>query len=99
MPATGDGGTPPNEPLNDEVRIEFVAELEGRRATCEGGAQSGPGSLVGGRDTFVGSLSGRLMIYGDPSWRWLELVDLIERPEGFSEERVWCDEQFVFLHE
>jgi len=83
----------------DEFHVEFDPALAGRTATCEGGAQAGPGSLVGGRETFVGTLSGRRLVYGDPGWPWLELVDLVLRPEGFTEERVWCDEHFVFLAE
>ena len=83
----------------DDVRVSFDAELAGRRATCEGGAQAGPASRVGGRDTFVGTLSGRRLDYGDPPWRWVELTDLTERPEGFAEQQLWCEESFIFLHD
>lgn len=82
-----------------ETRIEFAADLEGRRATCDGGAQTHPGSLVGGRETFVGTLSGRRLVYGDPAWKWLELVDAVKDPEGTMHEQVWCDEANVFLED
>lgn len=86
-------------PPAEEMRILFADEMAGRRATCEGGAQSSAGSPVGGRETFVGTLSGRRMEYGDPPWKWLELVEITEGPEGFAEDHVWCDESFVFLHD
>ena len=87
--------TPPA--LADETRLEFAPELEGRRATCDGGAQTHPGSLFGARATFVGTLSGRRMLFGDPPWRWVELLDAIEEAEGTPYAQVWCDEACVFL--
>ncbi len=80
----------------DATRIEFDAELAGRRATCDGG-NSLPGAVVGARETFVGTLSGRRMLYGDPPWRWLELVDAVQEAEGTLHDQVWCDEACVFL--
>lgn len=83
----------------DEARIEFASEYAGRRATCEGGGQAGPGLGYGSRATYVGRLSGRRMVYGDPPWAFLELTDIIERPAGSTDERVWCDEANVFLED
>ena len=91
-PPAGEPGTA------DATRIEFAEELAGRRATCDGG-HAAPGALVGARETFVGTLSGRRMVYGDPPWRWLELVDALQQPEGTTHERVWCDEACVFLED
>ena len=81
------------------ARIEFASEYAGRLAICEGGGQAGPGLLYGSRATYVGRLTGRRMVYGEPPWRWLELSDLTESPDGFTEDRVWCDEANVFLEE
>ncbi|MBM4416313.1 MAG: hypothetical protein FJ035_08790 [Chloroflexi bacterium] len=84
----------------DQARIEFVAAHAGRRATCEGGGHAGPapgGAQVGARQRYVGRVSGRRMVYGDPPWPFLELTDFTERPEGATEERIWCDEANLFF--
>ncbi len=83
-----------------ELRIEFVAAHAGRRATCEGGGHAGAaagGAQVGARARYVGRLSGRRMVYGDPPWPFLELTDFSERPDGAIEERIWCDEANLFF--
>ena len=85
-----------------EMRIEFVPEYAGRYATGYGGGPAGPGLGFGSRATYVGRLSGRRMLFGDPPWSWLELDEITERSDGADGDegdRVWCDEGNVFLHE
>jgi len=87
------------QPPAEEMRLEFAPEYAGRQATCYGGGPAGPGLGFGSRATYVGQLSGRRMLFGDPPWTWLELGQISEQPEGFEDDRVWCDERNVFLHE
>lgn len=84
------------EPETASTRIEFASDLAGRRATCDGG-QALPGGQLGARETFVGTLSGRRLVYGDPPWQWLELIDVVQEPEGELHDHVWCDEACVFV--
>jgi len=83
-----------------DMSLTFDASLEGRRATCEGGAQVSVGSKVGGRETFSGTLTGDVLEQGDPPWRWLKMGDLTVRPEEVgTEDTVWCEESFVWFED
>ncbi|MBI4234004.1 MAG: hypothetical protein HY686_06135 [Chloroflexi bacterium] len=84
-----------------ERKYGFDAALAGRRAECDGGepASGGPGGWVGSRDFFCGQLTGLYYDEGDPPWRWHELANLTDRPEGYQENTVWCEESFIFLVE
>jgi hypothetical protein len=91
---------PPEAAPGDASRVEFVAAYAGRRATCEGGGHAGAaagGAQVGARATYSGRLTGRRLVYGDPPWTFLELAEFSARPEGSTEERVWCDEANLFF--
>lgn len=96
--ATGPAGRAPGEAAAHDERVEVLAHLVGRRATCHGGGPVGPQAGVGARATYIGRLSGRRLSVGEPPWTWLEVVDLVEQPDdGAPVDRVWCDEHSVFI--
>jgi hypothetical protein len=81
--------------------VYFDASIAGRRVAADGGneateAQHGGKFAVASRETFEGVLTGRRMDEGDPPWRWLEIGDLREKPEGFESETVWCEESYIY---
>lgn len=80
-------------------RYGFDQELAGRWAECDGGAptEGGPAGLLGARDFFRGRLTGLYYQEGDPSWCWYELAGLVEKPEDYQQDAVWCEEGFIFL--
>ena len=90
---------PPAQPADSDIRIVFEESIAGRRATCEGGAQVSPGAKVGGRETFTGTVTGEVLLQGDPAWRWYKMADLTLGPPGYSEDHVWCEESFVFFED
>ncbi len=74
--------------------------LAGRRAECEGGgpvAVGGATRVLGGRENFSGRLTGLFFEDGDPPWVWYQMGDLDQKPEGYSEEFVWCEATFLFV--
>jgi len=80
------------------ARPGFDPELAGKRAECDGG---GPiaGTQYAGRQEFTGTLTGEYIDHGDPPWRWLLMVDLVRKPEGYPGNAVWCESGSVFLIE
>ncbi|MEE8337709.1 MAG: hypothetical protein V3R95_06590 [Dehalococcoidia bacterium] len=84
------------QPPPDRAGVYHDASVAGRRVQADGGGPVGDG-MVGSRESFEGTLTGRRMAQGDPPWRWLEVGDLTEKPEGFDAHFVWCDEMFVFF--
>ncbi|MBM3140866.1 MAG: hypothetical protein FJZ92_11845 [Chloroflexi bacterium] len=80
------------------ARVYFDPAIAGKRAQADGGAEV-PGTQHGSRDSFEGVLTGRRLDYGDPPWKWVELGELTEKPVGFEDAFVWCDEQYVFVRE
>ena len=83
---------------SDGARVSHDPSIAGRRVQADGGGEV-PGTRTGARETFEGTLTGRRMEQGDPPWRWLELGDLTDRPDGFEEQFVWCEESYVYFLE
>ena len=82
-----------------EPKYGFDPDLTGKIAECDGGTptQGGPAGLLGSRDFFRGRLTGRYYDEGNPPWRWFELADLTDKPEGHQENSVWCEKSFLFV--
>ena len=76
-------------------RIYVDQAIAGLAVEADGGHQI-PGFQHGVRESFRGALSGRRLDHGDPPWRWVEIVDLTEKPEHFEDRAVWCEETFVY---
>lgn len=76
----------------------FVAEYADQIAECDGGGPVGEGRYSG-RQEFKGRLTGDCVDVGDPPARWYLMVDLIERPDGFAGDAVWCLAGNTFLGE
>jgi len=76
----------------------FEADYAGQLAECDGG---GPihGGKYSGRQEFKGRLTGDCVDVGDPPARWYLMVELVERPEGFEGDAVWCLAGNTFLGE
>jgi hypothetical protein len=76
----------------------FEARYANRIAECDGG---GPieGTRYAGRQEFRGRLTGEYVDVGDPPSRWFLMVDLIEKPESFAGDAVWCLAGNTFLGE
>ena len=81
------------------VRHSFDDAMVGRPCTCEGGEQV-QGAPVAGRATYIGVLTGRSFVQGDPPWRWLEMVvHQTDDPSAAPNQLVWCEENFVFMED
>jgi hypothetical protein len=74
----------------------FDAALAGKRAECDGG---GPivGTRFATREEFTGTLTGEYIDHGDPPWRWYRMVDLVQSPEGYPADSVWCESGNLFV--
>ena len=57
------------------------------------------GQRAGSRESYAGTLTGRRMQQGRPPWRWLELGELTDKPEGFDDRFVWCEESYVYFED
>jgi len=70
-------------------RKGFEADYEGLIAECDGG---GPvhGTKYAGRQEFRGRLTGDCVDVGDPPSRWYLMVELTQKPDGFTGDAVWC---------
>ena len=73
----------PAEETADDIEVTFDPSLAGRRAEADGGAAV-PGTNFAARQSFAGTLTGRRLSQGEPPWRFLELGELTEKPEGFE---------------
>ncbi len=85
-----------------ERRIYRDPALEGRRVQADGGSEAidrahGGKIAHASRDMFEGVLTGRRMDDGDPPWRWLEIGQLTDKPSGFADQTVWCEESYVYF--
>ncbi|MFN0148679.1 MAG: hypothetical protein ACKVT1_19425 [Dehalococcoidia bacterium] len=81
--------------------VYFDAAIAGKRVAADGGSEAVEGQhggkfAVASREMFEGRLTGRRMDDGDPPWRWLEIGDLAEKPEGFEDATVWCEESYIY---
>ncbi len=81
-----------------DERRGFNSALAGKLAECDGGGFI-EGTHFAGRQDFAGTLTGEYVEQGDPAWRWYLMVELTEKPAGFSAEAVWCLEGNVYLME
>jgi hypothetical protein len=86
---------PPSDPGSGRSAVYHDASVAGRRVQADGGGPVGNG-MVGSRESFEGTLTGRRMDQGDPPWRWLELGDLTEKPVDMADNHVWCEESYIF---
>jgi len=80
---------------NSNDRYYFDPSVAGTRVQADGG-NAAVGSRLASREAFQGTLTGRRMDQGDPPWRWLEIGHLVEKPAGFQEETVWCEESYIY---
>lgn len=83
-------------PRTEDSEISFDESLAGKRAEADGGSHVA-GTVFAARQSFAGTLTGRLMSQGDPPWRFFELGDFTDKPEGFEHDAVWCLEGDVYL--
>jgi hypothetical protein len=82
----------------EAARVYFDPSIAGKRVLADGGGEV-PGTGTGAREVYAGTLTGRRMDQGDPPWRWLELGELTEKPEGFTEPLVWCEESYTYFQD
>jgi len=82
---------------DDDIR-EFTYDdsIAGKYAEADGGSHV-PGTNFAARQSFAGRLTGRRMTQGNPPWRFLEIGEFTEKPEGFTHEMVWCHEDDVYI--
>jgi hypothetical protein len=78
------------------ARPGFDAAVAGKRAECDGG-HAIAGTHFAGRQEFAGTLTGDYVDHGDPPWRWYLLGDLTRKPEGYSDDTVWCETGNLFI--
>ena len=83
-------------PLAGDSIVYFDSRLAGRRVEADGGSEA-IGAQHGSREMFEGTLTGRRLDQGDPPWRWLEIGDLSEKPAGFEDDMVWCEESYIYF--
>lgn len=74
----------------------FEPLVAGKLAECDGG-DAVPGTNLGGRQEFTGTLTGEFADHGDPPWRWYLMRDLTRKPAGYEHESVWCESQSLYL--
>ena len=74
----------------------FDPALAGKRAECDGG---GPvlGTRFAARQDFRGTLTGEYVDHGDPPWRWYLMTELVQRPDGYPDDAVWCESGNLFV--
>lgn len=80
----------------------FDPSLLGRGVTADGGAEFKDAAHTGGyavasRESFKGRLTGWRLDQGDPPWRWLEIGDLVDKPQDFDSATVWCEESYIYF--
>ena len=80
------------------ARKGFDPEISGKQAECDGGGHIA-GTRFAGRQEFTGTLTGEFVDHGDPPWRWVLMVDLTKKPEGYPSDAVWCESGSVFIIE
>jgi hypothetical protein len=83
------------------VRVYVDPAVAGLRVKADGGSEATDATHGGrvahaSREMFEGRLTGRRLDQGDPPWRWLEISDLTEKPAGFEEASVWCEESYIY---
>jgi len=78
------------------VRAGFERAVAGKVAECDGG-DAVPGTNLGGRQEFTGTLTGDYVDHGDPPWRWYLMRDLTRKPDGYAHEEVWCESDALYL--
>ena len=76
----------------------------GRRAQAEDGSDAGDGGkgdqlTRAAREMFEGRTPGTRIDQGDPRWRWIEIGELTEKPDGFGDKKVLCDESYAYFVE
>ncbi|RLQ21067.1 hypothetical protein DWB85_14310 [Seongchinamella sediminis] len=76
----------------------FNPDYQGKRAECEGGAPIAE-TKYAGRQFFAGTLTGdyRDFDFGGYPWRWYLLADLTQKPEAYTKEAVWCEQESLIL--
>ena len=84
-----------------DVRVYMDPAIEGLRVQADGGSEAvdvthGGRVAHASREMFEGTLTGRRLDQGDPPWRWLEIGGLTEKPAGFEEASVWCEESYIY---
>ena len=84
------------KPQKPPVNPGFDPAIAGKRAECDGG---GPvaGTRFAARQEFTGTLTGEYVDHGDPPWRWYLMVKLVQRPEAYVEDAVWCESGSLFF--
>ena len=82
-------------PDDSSQRYYFDPSIAGKRVQADGG-NAAVGSRLASRESFEGTLTGRRMDEGDPPWRWFEIGMLVEKPDDFREESVWCEESYIY---
>ena len=80
------------------VQIEMDDSMAGKFAECDGGGPI-PGTLLAHRADFSGTLTGEYFDHGDPPWRWYLMVDLVQKPESYEFDSVWCESGNIYLIE
>lgn len=93
--AMSESNTPP------DYTEGFNESYAGRRAECEGGAGIRD-TKYAGRQYFAGTLTGHYRDFGrrefgHNTWRWYLLAQLTKKPETFTHDAVWCDEESLTL--
>ena len=76
----------------------------GRRAQAEDGSDAGDGGkgdqlTRAAREMFEGRTPGTRIEQGHPRWRWVEIGELTEKPDGFGDKKVLCDESYAYFVE
>lgn len=74
----------------------FNPDYKGKRAECDGGAPIAE-TKYAGRQFFVGTLTGDYRDFGSYPWRWYLMAELTQKPEAYTQEAVWCDEESLVL--
>ena len=78
------------------VRPGFNQAYAGRLAECDGGRPI-PGTRFATREEFCGRLTGEYVDHGDPPWRWYLMTELVQRPDGYPDDAVWCESGNLFV--
>jgi hypothetical protein len=78
------------------VRAGFEESIAGKTAECDGG-DAVPGTNLGGRQEFTGTLTGDYVDHGEPPWRWYLMTQLTRKPDGYAWDAVWCESDSLYL--